>query len=105
MFGTWPYALVNKKLDGSYAWFNLDLPSFIPNPILSGLGIISSSALSLIPAPNWISNWLFVLNLVINLRVDFFNFKRYGVCWLYCCNRGSAAAVFSISSKIVSWAK
>ena len=54
--GTWPYALVFKKLEGSKAVFNLLLPSLIPNPILSGLGIICSSALLLLPAPNWISN-------------------------------------------------
>ena len=69
------------------------------------MGIISSSALSLVPAPNWISNLLLVLNLEINLLVDFFNFNKKGVCWLYWCNSGSLAPVFSTSLNIVSWAK
>ena len=83
-----------KKFEGSYALSNWSLPSLIPKPILSGLGIICSSALSLIPAPNWISSWLFGLTLDINLLGTFFNF-----------NLGSLAVVFSTSSKTVSWAK
>ena len=84
---------------------NFDLPSLIPKPILSGLGIISSSALSLVPAPNWSSRVLSVLYLDTNLLGTFFNFKRYGVCWLNAINPGSLAPVFYTSSKIVSWAK
>ena len=67
---------------------NADLPSFIPKPILSGLGVISSSALSLVPAPNWISNWLLVLNRDIKRLVDFFNFRRKGV-WLLLSNNSN----------------
>jgi hypothetical protein len=55
---------------------NLLLPSLIPKPILSGLGIMSESELSVEPAPNWISNLLSSLSLVINLLGTFFNFKR-----------------------------
>ena len=50
--GASPYALVYRKFDGSYAVSNFDLPSLIPKPILSGLGIICSSDLSEVPAPN-----------------------------------------------------
>ena len=71
--GACPYAFVYKKFEGSYALSNLDLPSFIPKPMLSGLGIICSSALSLIPAPNWISIWLFGFTLVIKRLGTFFN--------------------------------
>ena len=55
---------------------NLLLPSLIPKPILSGLGIISSSALSEIPDPNCNSNVLSVLKRDTNLLGTFFNFKR-----------------------------
>ena len=65
-----------KKFEGSYALSNLDLPSLIPKPILSGLGIICSSALSLLPAPNWISNWLLALNLETNLLADLIIFNK-----------------------------
>ena len=92
-------------MEGSYAISKVDLPSLIPKPILSGLGIISSSALSLTPAPNWISNWLLDLNLVINLLVAFTNFNKYGVWLLYCFNSESFVAVFLTSWKIVSCAK
>ena len=59
--GDSPYALVNKKFEGSYALSNKDLPSFIPKPILSGLGIIEVSSPPVEPAPKWISNFLFDL--------------------------------------------
>ena len=72
--GTCPYARVYRKLEGSYATSNLDLPSLIPKPILSGFGIISSSALSLTPAPNWICNVLSSLKRVINLLGTIFIF-------------------------------
>ena len=68
-----------KKLDGSYATSNLLLPSNIPKPILSGFGMICSSALSLVPAPNWISNLLLDFTIVANLLGTFFTFKRKGV--------------------------
>ena len=58
--GAKPNALVFKKLLGSKAWPNLEgLPGRL-EPTESGLGIISSSGLSLTPAPNLIkvsSSW------------------------------------------------
>ena len=56
-----------KKLEGSYALSSKDLPSAIPSPILTGLGIIVVSSPPVDPAPKWISNFLFDLNLVVNL--------------------------------------
>ena len=65
-----------KKLDGSKALSNILLPSFIPKPTLSGLGIISSSSESEIPAPNFISRLLLALNLVTNLFDTFLVLSR-----------------------------
>jgi len=76
---------------------NLLLPSLIPKPILSGFGIICSSALSLLPAPNCISSLLFALNLETNLLDDFINFNKYGVSPLNPKSSGSFAPVFSTS--------
>ena len=44
--------VVNNSFEGSKELSNLDNPEGVNNPTLSGLGIISSSGLSLIPAPN-----------------------------------------------------
>ena len=56
--GAWPYVLVYKKLDGS---ISISTPFLIvdnPLPTFVGFGIISSSLLSEIPAPNCNSNLL-----------------------------------------------
>ena len=66
-----PYALVYKKLEGSKAKSKSDLLSLTPKPILSGFGMISSSAPLLIPAPNWIWRILFDVYLVTNLLGTF----------------------------------
>ena len=50
--GACPYALVYKKLEGSISTSIGFLNAANPFPTLSGLGIISSSLLSDIPAPN-----------------------------------------------------
>ena len=76
LVGTWPYALDNKKFEGSNAESNLLLPSLFPKPILSGLGSTSSSTISPDPPPKCISNTPFVLNLVLNLLGTFFSLKR-----------------------------
>ena len=62
--------------EGSYALSNLFLPSLIPKPTLSGLGIINSSDSLLIPAPNWISILLSGFNLLINLLGTCFSFNK-----------------------------
>ena len=65
-----------KKLAGSYAKSNCDLPSLIPKPILSGFGIICSSMVPDSPAPNCISMFSFDLNLETNLLGTLFIFIR-----------------------------
>ena len=94
-----------KKFDGSYALSNRDLQSLIPNPILSGFGIIDVSSPLVAPAPNCISNFLLDLNLVTNLLVTFLVLSKNGTWLLYCLNSGSLASIFGTSSNTVSWAK
>ena len=54
--GASPYAFVFKKLLGSNSLSILATPCGKFEPTLSGLGIISSSGLLLLPAPNLSSN-------------------------------------------------
>ena len=50
--GAIPYVLVKIKFYGEYAVVNLVFSNGKPNPILSGLGVTSSSVSVDLPAPN-----------------------------------------------------
>ena len=76
-----------------------------PFPTLSGFGIISSSLLSDIPAPNWSSIFLSLRNLVINRFDVLRSFNKLGLELLYWTKSGSFSNKFGTSLKIVSCAK
>ena len=68
-----------KKLTGEKAVVNFDRLYGKPKPTLSGLGVISSSILAVfVPAPNWISKFVGVVNLVTNLRGTFLSWSKNG---------------------------
>ena len=74
--GACPYAFVAKKLDGSKAVFRYVGEPGKEEPTLSGLGMISSSGLSDVPAPNRNSVLPSSLIKVVNLLDVFKSFSR-----------------------------
>ena len=103
--GAWPYVLVYKKFDGSISTSIALRKPDNPFPTLSGLGIISSSLLSDMPAPNCNSNLLSLRNLVINRFAVFLNFNKLGEFDRYTDSSGSFSNKFGTASNNVSCAK
>ena len=79
LFGANPNVCVFKKLLGSNDSSNLDIPLPNDEPTLSGFGIISSSGLSLTPAPNLNSVFPSGLLYVVNLLDTLFSFNKKSI--------------------------
>ena len=103
--GASPYVFVFKKFVGSNDSNNFVGLSDKFEPMLSGFGIISSSGLSLTPAPNLNSICASGLLKVVNLFDALFNLSKKGTLAEYSASAGSLSETFSVSSNTVSCAK
>ena len=64
---------------GEYAVVSFVCSKGKPIPTLFGFGVINSSTLFGLPAPNWIWRFFSDVNLVANLLCTFFNFSKKGI--------------------------